>query len=177
MLRYFKGQSEVEHFSLKSGMNALVITALFCKTENMSKEKETQMIKPKYWFSEGHFIALFCSSEHCCHCFYLSQVRLFATPGTIACQVPLSMEFPRQEYWSGLSFPSPGDLLSPSIEPICLALQVDSLQLSHLGSPKPLYQIFNGKIILPAKKTIIIQLYIKRLKVKIFIRGNSLAGT
>ena len=48
VLRYFKGQSEVEHFSLKPGMNALAITALLCKTENMPKEKETQMIKPKY---------------------------------------------------------------------------------------------------------------------------------
>ena len=76
VLRYFKGQSEVEHFSLKPGMNALAITAQLCKTENMSKEKETQMIKPKYWFSEGHFIALVCSSEHCCHRFYLSQVQL-----------------------------------------------------------------------------------------------------
>ena len=39
------------------------------------------------------------------------------TPGTIACQAPLSMGFPRQEYWSGLPFPSPGELLNPGIEP------------------------------------------------------------
>ena len=40
----------------------------------------------------------------------MSNVRLFATPWTIACQKSLSMGFPRQEYWSGLPFPSPGDL-------------------------------------------------------------------
>ena len=43
----------------------------------------------------------------------------------------LSMAFPRQEYWSGLPFPSSGDLLDPGIEPESPALQVDSLPLSH----------------------------------------------
>ena len=47
----------------------------------------------------------------------LSCIRLFATPWTIAHQAPLSMGFPRQEYWSGLSFPSPGDFLNSEIEP------------------------------------------------------------
>ena len=47
----------------------------------------------------------------------LSCVCLFATPWTIACQAPLSMAFPRQEYWTGLPFPSPGDLPDPGIEP------------------------------------------------------------
>ena len=42
----------------------------------------------------------------------------FATPRTIACQAPLSMEIPRQEYWSGLPFPSPGDLPNPETEPM-----------------------------------------------------------
>ena len=45
----------------------------------------------------------------------LSCVRLFATPWTVACQAPLSMGFPRQEYWSGLPFPSPGDLPEPGL--------------------------------------------------------------
>ena len=48
------------------------------------------------------------------HCF--SCVQLFVTPWTIACQAPLSIGFPRQEYWSGLPFPSPGDLPNPEIE-------------------------------------------------------------
>ena len=46
-----------------------------------------------------------------------SRVRLFAIPWTVACQASLSMEFSRQEYWSGLPFPSPGDLPNPGIKP------------------------------------------------------------
>ena len=46
------------------------------------------------------------------------------------------MGFPRQEYWSRLPFPSPGDIPDPGIEPVSPALQADSLPLSHLGSPK-----------------------------------------
>ena len=57
----------------------------------------------------------------------LSRVRLFATPWTVACQAPLSMGFSRQEYWSGLPFPSPGDLLNPEIEPGSPAFQADAL--------------------------------------------------
>ena len=51
----------------------------------------------------------------------LSHVQLFASPWSIACQVPLSMELSRQEYWSGLPFPLPGDLPNPVIEPMFLA--------------------------------------------------------
>ena len=54
----------------------------------------------------------------------------FATPWTVALQGPLSMGFPRQEYWSGLPFPPPGDLADPGIEPaspVSPALQADSL--------------------------------------------------
>jgi len=45
------------------------------------------------------------------------------------------MGFPRQEYWSGFPFPTPGDLLEPGMEPRSPALQADSLPLSYLGSP------------------------------------------
>ena len=48
---------------------------------------------------------------------------LFATPWTVACQAPLSLGFPRQEYWSGLPFSSPGDLSDPGMEPVSPALQ------------------------------------------------------
>ena len=57
----------------------------------------------------------------------LSCVRLFATPWTVAHQAPPSMGFSRQEYWSGLPFPSPGDLPNPGIEPRSPALQADYL--------------------------------------------------
>ena len=57
----------------------------------------------------------------------LSRVRLFATPWTVACQVPPSMGFSRQEHWSGLPFSSPGDLPDPGIEPRSPALRADTL--------------------------------------------------
>ena len=57
----------------------------------------------------------------------LSHVRLFVTPWTVASQAPLSMGFSRQEYWSGLPFPSPGDLPDRGIEARSLALQADAL--------------------------------------------------
>ena len=60
----------------------------------------------------------------------------FATPWTVARQAPLSMGFSRQEYWSELPFPSQGDLPDSGIKPTSPALQVDSLPLSHLGSPR-----------------------------------------
>ena len=46
-----------------------------------------------------------------------SHIQLFVTPWTVACQAPLSVEFSRQEYWSGLPCPPPGDLPHPVIEP------------------------------------------------------------
>ena len=55
-------------------------------------------------------------------CLYLfSHVQLFATPWTAACQAPLPMGFSRQECWSRLPFPTPGDLPNPGIEPTFLA--------------------------------------------------------
>ena len=62
-------------------------------------------------------------------CMYqeLSHVHLFATPWTVAHHTSLPMEFSRQEYWSGLPFPSPGDLPNPEIEPRSPAIQADSL--------------------------------------------------
>ena len=57
----------------------------------------------------------------------LSRVQLFVIPWTVAYQAPPSMGFSRREYWSGLPFPSPGDLPDPGIEPRSPALQVDAL--------------------------------------------------
>ena len=60
--------------------------------------------------------------------YVLSHVILFVTLWTVSRQAPLSLEFSRQEYWSGLPFPSPGDLPDPGTEPGSPALQADSLQ-------------------------------------------------
>ena len=51
---------------------------------------------------------------------YFSRVRLFATLWTVAYQAPLSIGFSRQEYWSGLPYPAPGDLPDPGIKPVSL---------------------------------------------------------
>ena len=67
----------------------------------------------------------------------LSCVQLFATSRTVALQAPLSMGFPRQEGWSGLPFPSPGDLPDPGIEPMSPALAGGFLTTEPPG--KPLY--------------------------------------
>ena len=73
---------------------------------------------------------------------------------TVACQAPLSMDFSSQEYWSGLPFPSPGDLPYLGIEPVSAALQVDSLPAELPGKP-------------PSKKTAAI--YTKNLFLWVFI--------
>ena len=72
----------------------------------------------------------------------LSRVRLFATRWTVAYQAPPSMGFSRQEYWSGLPFPSPGDLPNPGIEPKSEikpgspAFQADALTSEPPGKPQ-----------------------------------------
>ena len=65
----------------------------------------------------------------------LSHARLCATPWTVARQAPLSMGSSREEYWSGLPFPSPGDLPNPGSEPGSPALQADSLPSESPGKP------------------------------------------
>ena len=62
------------------------------------------------------------------------------TPWTVTCQAPLSEGFSKQEYWSGLPFPSPGDLPNPGIEPTSPALQADSLLSESQGKPKWAYR-------------------------------------
>ena len=86
-------------------------------------------------------IAFLCSRNVCvcvcvCVCYLLSCVQLSATPWTEAHQAPLSMGFPRQESWSGLPFPSPGDLPYPGIKPRCPGLQADSLLSETPGKPQ-----------------------------------------
>ena len=65
----------------------------------------------------------------------LNHVRLFATPWTVACQAPLFMGFSRQEYWTGLLFPSPGDLPDLRIEPVSPALADRFFTIEPQGKP------------------------------------------
>ena len=66
---------------------------------------------------------------------YFSRVQLFVTLWTVALQAPLSMGFPKQEYWRGLSFPSPGDLPNPGIEPTSSALAGGFIITEPPGKP------------------------------------------
>ena len=61
----------------------------------------------------------------CCSCFccLVAKFDSFVTPWTVACQTPVSMGFPRLKYWSGLPFPSPGELLNPGTEPASSSLE------------------------------------------------------
>ena len=77
------------------------------------------------------FWVLLCMLLNC-----FSHVQLFATPWTVAFQAPLSLGFSRQEYWSGLSCPPPGDFPNPGIEPRSPTLQADSLPTEPPGKPK-----------------------------------------
>ena len=91
----------------------------------------TLLYNPKIYFTHAHgkwltiflqhlifgkfWLFMLWSSLSCFSC-----VQLFVTPWTVAHQVPLSVEFSRQEYWSGLPFPPPGDLPDPGIKPMSL---------------------------------------------------------
>ena len=75
----------------------------------------------------------------------LSRVRLFATPWTVAYQGPLSMGFSRQEYWSGVPFPSPGNLPNTGIKPRSLTLWVDALPSEPPGKISLIIITYNGK--------------------------------
>ena len=77
-----------------------------------------------------------CGAQAMCQACVLGHVQLSATPWTVARQAPLSMEFPRQEYWRGLPFPPPAILPSPGIKPespVSPALQADSLPAEPSG--------------------------------------------
>ena len=79
----------------------------------------------------------------------LSCVQLFVTLWTVAHQAPLSMGFYRQEYWSGLPFPSIGDLPDPALNShiLCLLHNKWILYVSHWGSPLPLRKSINSLLL------------------------------
>ena len=80
----------------------------------------------------------------------LSPIWLFATPWTATHQAPLSRRFPRQRYWSGLLFPSPGDLPNSGMKPRSSAPQADFLLTKLQGKP---YQLFSSVQFSPVAQT------------------------
>ena len=97
----------------------------------VSRGREKRKVKTIAWAEEVSS-TLYPSSEPVK---LLSHVWLFAIPWTVAHQAPPSTEFSRQEYWSGLPFPSPVDLPNPDIEPGSRTLQADSLPTEPPGKP------------------------------------------
>ena len=81
------------------------------------------------------------------HAQSLNRVWLFVTPWSVACQAALSMEYSRQEYWSGFPFPSLGIFLTQGLYPHVLPWQASSSLLSHRGRPSKWYrdQMFTDK--------------------------------
>ena len=106
----------------------------YCNTWN---EVYSQLISTKSIFQKQRFPEMKVKAKS------LSHVWFSATSWTVAYQDPPSMEFSRQEYWSGLPFPSPGDLPDPGIEPQSPALQADTLSSEPLGKPFPEMEITN----------------------------------
>ena len=115
--------------------------------------------KSEFWPTSSFFPYRYTSSCHTlfilqpnnfeslCECYSLSCVQLFVPPWPVAHQIPLSMGFPRQEYWSGLPFLSPGDLPNPGIEPSLLHCEQILYHLSHKGSHQIFTLSYNGCLI------------------------------
>ena len=85
------------------------------------------------WELFEHPKTVFCVFSFCC--LAVSHEQFFLITWTVAHQAPLSMEFPRKEYWSGLPFPPAGDLQTQGSNLHRLHWQVNSLPLNHLASP------------------------------------------
>ena len=95
----------------------------------------------QYCVSFGSTAKWFSYVFYCC-CLVAKSCPTLSDPMNCRCQAPLSTGFLRQEYWSGLPFPSPGDLPDPGIKLVSPALQADSLPLSHQGSPSVVMYIY-----------------------------------
>ena len=108
--------------------------------------KISYICQDKTKIKKSRNLYLFVKSEKVWKCQLISHVWLFATPWTAACQAPLSMGFSRQESWSGLPFPSPGDLPDLGSNPHLLHL-LHWLDLPSLGI-KPMSPLLRGRQIL-----------------------------
>ena len=126
--------SHSKHHSRASPHSAPSSWSLRCQGRAGSPWKGRASSFPRvcYLVSEG---SAYCQGSTGAACSVASVMSDFVPLWTVALQAPLFMELSRQEYWSGLPFPSPGDLADPETEPRSPALQADSLSLSYQGSP------------------------------------------
>ena len=125
--------------------NLLLICSKLMRFWNIMICEKWERLKKKtvnpLWFQLYKFVEQWnpfcgdCYRLNICCCLVGKSYLTFCDLWTIASQASLSMAFSRQEYWSGLPFPSPEDLSDPGIESTS-AWQVDYLPLSHLGRPR-----------------------------------------
>ena len=129
-----------------NGFPSLIVRYwLLTRKEPLMSSESKWLITESPWWVGSRLLCLsvtntiICCWRQKCVCVrVLSRVWLFVTPQTVVCQAPLSMGFSRQEYWSGLPFPSPGDPPNPGIKPTSLAfpaLAGGFFHHCHLGSP------------------------------------------
>ena len=135
--RRFKREGDIhnplQYSCLENSMDSRVWQAtVHGVTESLTQLSDLKRVSFPHWvfFSA----AVLCSVAQLC-------VTL-CNSWTVAHQTLLSMDFSLKEYWSGLPFPSPGDLPHPGIKPGFPALQAESLSLNHLGSPMDLFGIY-----------------------------------
>ena len=120
----------IKHNNVQSSPPSISITLRFIKLE------------PLYSLNNNFSLPSPCSPwKHHSEVKSLSRVRLFATPWTVPYQAPPSMGFSRQEYWSGLPFPSLGDLPNPGIKPGSPRFQADTLTSEPPGKPIYAYNV------------------------------------
>ena len=125
-------KSTVKYLFLSSHLPYYAISEFFLKQSRISPYDSR--VETAWWCNDYvNKIAL-----QICHLKWksLSHVQLSETLWTVARQVPLSMGFSRQEYWSRLPFPSPGDIPNPGTKPTSPTLQADSLPSVPPGKPK-----------------------------------------
>ena len=95
----------------------------------------------------------------CCCCLFTQSCLTLIIPVSVAWQTPLSIGFSRQEYWSGLPFLSPEDLIEPGTEPASPALQEDSLPLRDQGSSPASVAVPKSQLMLPILASQVAQWY------------------
>ena len=114
-----------------------MLSKMAANKEHHHSVMDIQLFMIICYISHSKFLSIYSCMCMQCVLIRFSCVQLFTTLLTVARQAPLSIGFPRQEYWSGLPFPPPGDLLNPGIKPASLVFPIvrtDSLQLAEPGA-------------------------------------------
>ena len=121
-----------------------IIALMLSHTTHGLPKEALKSVSPRHLFFCFFSIQIY--NTVCVHALLFNCVQFFATPWTVALQAPLVMEFSRQEYWSGLPFPTPQDIPDPGIEPESLAspaLTDGFFTTAPLGNPGKILSIID----------------------------------